>query len=399
MKIGIEAQRIFRKNKHGMDYVALETIRQLQQTDKRNEYYIFVASGEDRCLDESENFRIVEIKKQPYPIWEQISLPRAIRRIKPQLLHCTGNTAPIDNKVPLILTLHDIIFLEKRRGGNKSVYQEMGWYYRKLIVPRILPACKRIITVSGYERDRICRALHLPEQMVTTIYNGYGPHFGIQPGQAGVTGKYIDSDDYILFLGNTDPKKNTPRVLKAYGIYLKASVHKRPLMIADLKETYIDSILKAENLEHIKPHLSYPGYIPNKDLAALYNDAFLFLYPSLRESFGIPMLEAMACGTPVIAGNTSAMPEIAGGAALLTDARDARNIAGKMLLLESSKRLYSEKAEAGLRRAALFSWEKTAEAVLEVYKEVYAATYNKDISSENPKPGVTIHRQDAHLQK
>lgn len=370
MRIGIEAQRIFRANKHGMDFVALETIRELQKLDKRNEYFIFVSPGEDRCLEESDNMHIIEIRYPAYPLWEQVGLPDAVQRIKPDLLHCTSNTAPVNVPVPLVLTLHDIIFLEKRQSGSKSWYQEMGWHYRKLVVPRILPKCKKIITVSHFEKDCICKALHLPHSQVTAVYNGYNTHFSPQPSQPEITKKYMKTGDYLFFLGNTDPKKNTPRVLKAYSIYLAHSTFKRPLLIADLKESVIDHILTQENIEEIKPYLSFPGYICNTDLAALYNEAFAFLYPSLRESFGIPMLEAMACGTPVIAGNTSAMPEIAGNGALLADPYSAEDIADRILLLEQNQTLYRQQVNYGLERVKLFSWRKSAESLLNIYKEV-----------------------------
>ena len=142
MKIAIEAQRIFRSNKHGMDFVALESIRELQKIDKENEYYIFVRPGDDRCLKETPNMHIIEVNCPTYPLWVQIALPRAVTKIKADLLHCTSNTAPIYCPVPLVLTLHDIIFLEPRQSGNKSWYQNMGWYYRRWVVPRILPQFK-----------------------------------------------------------------------------------------------------------------------------------------------------------------------------------------------------------------------------------------------------------------
>lgn len=125
MKIAIEAQRIFRPNKHGMDFVALEVIRELQKLDTENEYYILTAPGEDHCLTPTSNFHIVEIKCPSYPLWEQFALPRAIRRIKPDLLHCTSNTAPVFCSVPLVLTLHDIIFLEKK--PEKTVRSTKIW--------------------------------------------------------------------------------------------------------------------------------------------------------------------------------------------------------------------------------------------------------------------------------
>ena len=370
MKIAIEAQRIFRPNKHGMDFVALETIRELQKIDHENEYFIFVSPGPDHCLNDSDNMHIVELRCPSYPLWEQVALPRAVARVRPDLLHCTSNTAPVKCPVPLVLTLHDIIFLEKRQSSSRSLYQEMGWHYRRLVVPRILSECRKIITVSNFECNRIREALNLPKDRLTAVYNGYSPHFRQMPPAPEIVHKYVPSDDYLFFLGNTDPKKNTPRVLKAYGLYLRQSKHKRPLLIADLKEEAIDGILSAEGIKEVKPYLSCPGYIPNADLAALYNGAFAFLYPSLRESFGIPMLESMACGTPVIAGNTSAMPEIAGEGALLADPLDENDIARKILLLEEDDTFYQQQVDYGLERVKLFSWRKSAEALLKIYKEI-----------------------------
>ena len=370
MKIAIEAQRIFRPNKHGMDFVALETIRELQKIDHENEYFIFVSPGPDHCLNDSDNMHIVELRCPSYPLWEQVALPRAVARVRPDLLHCTSNTAPVKCPVPLVLTLHDIIFLEKRQSSSRSLYQEMGWHYRRLVVPRILSECRKIITVSNFECNRIREALNLPKDRLTAVYNGYSPHFRQMPPAPEIVHKYVPSDDYLFFLGNTDPKKNTPRVLKAYGLYLRQSKHKRPLLIADLKEEAIDGILSAEGIKEVKPYLSFPGYIPNADLAALYNGALAFLYPSLRESFGIPMLESMACGTPVIAGNTSAMPEIAGEGALLADPLDENDIARKILLLEEDDTFYQQQVDYGLERVKLFSWRKSAEALLKIYKEI-----------------------------
>lgn len=370
MRIAIEAQRIFRSNKHGMDFVALESIRELQKIDKENEYYIFVSPGDDCCLEETPNMHIIELNCPTYPLWEQIALPRAVAKIKADVLHCTSNTAPIYCPVPLILTLHDIIFLEPRQSGNKSWYQNMGWYYRRFIVPRILPQCKKIITVSNFECNRIKNALQLSDEQITTIYNGYNQHFSPMSDISCVTEKYIKEQGYLFFLGNTDPKKNVPRTLKAYSLYLKKSKKKRPLLIADLKEDKLDIILKEQEIEDIKPYLSYPGYIPNKDLAYLYNGAFAFLYTSLRESFGIPMLEAMACGTPVIAGKTSAMPEIVGEGGILVNPFIEDEIVNKLLLLEEDPLFYEKQIMYGRRRVNEFSWKRTAKSLITVYNNI-----------------------------
>lgn len=370
MKIAIEAQRIFRSNKHGMDFVALETIRELQKIDLANEYYILVAPGEDHCLQDTANFHIVEVKCPTYPLWEQVALPLAVKKIKPDILHCTSNTAPIYCDIPLVLTLHDIIFLEPKAGDNSSIYQNMGWYYRRFVVPKILGKCRKIITVSQFECLRISKHLHLSESQIIAIHNGYSQRFHPLEHTANITKKYIPTPEYLFFLGNTDPKKNTPRTLKAYSLYVKESTNPLPLLIADLGETVLDKILKNENIEFVKPLLYAPGYISHADLPAIYNGASAFLYTSLRESFGIPILEAMACGTPVVTSATSAIPEIAGEGAILVNPEDVRAIADALLHLEADPIFRQQQIHYGLQRVKAFSWQQTAARLLEVYKNL-----------------------------
>ena len=371
MRIGIEAQRIFRTNKHGMDYVVLEEIKELQKSDTRNEYFVFVAPGEDRCLKDSKNVHIIEIGSNFYPLWEQFSLPRAVNQLNLDMLHCTSNTAPIRCKVPLILTLHDIIFLEPRDKSNKSFYQDMGWRYRRFVVPRILKKCKRIITVSDFEYNNIITKLQIPEEKMVMIYNGYNKWFRPVEDTELIYQQYIEEPGYFFFLGNTDPKKNTERTLIAYSKYLEMSDVKRKLLMADLDRGYLDEIIDRNDIGNIRDHIVMPGYIKNADLPYIYNNAFAFLYTSLRESFGIPLLEAMACGTPVITSNTSSMPEIGGSEVLMVNPLNVNEITEMMLLLEKDKVLYQKQKEIGIIRAQQFSWEYTAEQLLMVYEDVY----------------------------
>ena len=377
MRIGIEAQRIFRKNKHGMDYVVLQEIKELQMMDTKNEYFVFVAPGEDRCLEDSKNVHIIEIGGNFYPLWEQFTLPRAAKELDLDILHCTSNTAPIKCKIPLILTLHDIIFLEPRDKNNKSLYQNMGWLYRRLVVPKILKKCKKIITVSNFEKQNIMTKLGIPEERMAMIYNGYNEWFRPAQDIQYTYQKYIDNPGYFFFLGNTDPKKNTERTLIAYSKYLEESDVKRKLLMADLDHDYLDGIIERNHIENIRKNVVMPGYIVNQDLPDIYNSAFAFLYTSLRESFGIPLLEAMACGTPVITSNTSSMPEIGGPNAILINPENPEEIAEMMLKLENEDIFYRKQEQVGLERAKLFSWRHTAEQLLEVYDHVYKRNSKK----------------------
>lgn len=371
MRIGIEAQRIFRKNKHGMDFVVLQEIKELQKMDTPHEYFVFVKPGVDRCIESSEHVHIIEVNCPSYPLWEQWALPHAARKAGVDILHCTSNTAPIWCDIPLVLTLHDIIFLEPRDKKNKSLYQNLGYFYRRWNVPRILKKCRRIITVSDFELGNIKQKLQLPDSQLKMIYNGYNEWFRPIESDKQQYRKYIADAGYFFFLGNTDPKKNTERTLVAYAKYLELSEVKRPLLMADLDQEYLNGIIERNGIEAIRDHIVMPGYIINSDLPYIYNNAFAFLYTSLRESFGIPLLEAMACGTPVITSNKSSMPEIAGHDAILVNPESSDEIALKMLQLERDTDFYQRQKAVGLERAKLFSWRKTTENLLRLYEEVY----------------------------
>ena len=377
MRIGIEAQRIFRKNKHGMDYVVLQEIKELQQIDLENEYYVFVKPGEDRCVESSKNIHIIELNCPSYPLWEQWALPRAAKKYGVEILHCTSNTAPIWCDIPLVLTLHDIIFLEPRDKQNHSLYQNMGWLYRRLNVPRILDKCRRIITVSNFEMENIISKLDIPRERMAMIYNGYNDWFKPIEDKDEIYKKYIAESGYFFFLGNTDPKKNTERTLVAYSKYLEQSNVKRKLLMADLDADYLNGIIERNHTENIRNNIVMPGYIVNSDLPYIYNNAYAFLYTSLRESFGIPLLEAMACGTPVITSNTSSMPEIGGKDAILINPENSDEITEMMLRLEKDQDFYEQQRQIGLERAKLFSWRKTAENLLRLYQEVYNEVYQQ----------------------
>jgi len=379
MKIGIEAQRLFRKKKHGMEVVTLELIKALQTLDLKNNYIIFVKHDEDSdCLNETENFKIRKLKSLPYPIWEQYLLPKAAQEEGVDILHCTSNTAPIFIKVPLIVTIHDIIYLESI-NFNGSAYQNFGNLYRKIVVPFCIRKSRAIITVSNFERSRILEHTQIQEGKIVTIYNAKSEAFKVIEDKAlldKVRRTYLLPEKYILFFGNTAPKKNTRRVLEAYVIYSKSSSQILPLVITDCQESHIRSILSDIKAPEVMKNIHVRDYIGFNDLPSVYNLAFLFLYPSLRESFGLPIIESMACGTPVITSNTSSMPEVAGDAAILINPESKDDLAKAIEKLLSDDKLYERLKEAGLKRATAFNWNLTAREVLKIYQQYQPPSLN-----------------------
>jgi hypothetical protein len=157
MRIGIEAQRIFRTKKHGMDMVALELVKHLHEVDQKNEYVVFVKEDEDpTCLPSFPNVELKVLHASPYPVWEQWLLPKAAKKAGVELLHCTSNTAPVFPGMPLVITLHDIIYLEKLHVKEGTTYQKFGNLYRRWNVPSVVDKAEIIITVSEFEKNRIC---------------------------------------------------------------------------------------------------------------------------------------------------------------------------------------------------------------------------------------------------
>jgi glycosyltransferase involved in cell wall biosynthesis len=384
MRIAIEAQRLFRRKKHGMDIMALELIRNLQAIDHENEYVVFINPDEDdTILKETPNFKIVKLDGGFYPFWEQFALPGAARKAGCQLLHCTSNTAPVGAGIPLVLTLHDIIYMESSYArilrGSATSYQKFGNIYRKLVVPRVVKQSRKITTVSHAEKHRIDEFFGLEgEERVTVVYNGVGQHFKPVTDEKELTRvkeKYQLPDHFFFFLGNTDPKKNTPGTIKAFSDFYKRIGGDYHLVLADYDRTQLQKFLAETGDQALIDRIDLPGYIENPDLPAVYSQCKAFLYPSLRESFGIPMLEAMACGVPVITSDTSSMPEVAGDAALLINPFLPAEITNAMIQLTTDQELRKMLIGKGVIRAAKFSWKAMAENMLVIYKEIGSAIH------------------------
>ena len=380
MRIGIEAQRIFRKKKHGMDMVALELIKNLQIIDKVNDYFIFVKPDEDNSvLQETANFKIIELNGGPYPTWEQIALPKAAKKYQCDILHCTSNTAPFFTDIPLITILHDIIYMEssylKILKSSASAYQKFGNIYRKLVVPRVVKKSKKVITVSHFEKNRIGEFFGIKgDKKLDAIYNGVSEHFKPITNNEEllrVKNKYHLPDKFFFFLGNTDPKKNTKGTLKAFSDFLKQSNSDYKLVMLDYDKIELNKLLIEINDVNLINQIVLTGYVVNTDLPAIYSQCAVFLYPSLRESFGIPMLEAMSCNVPVITSNTSSMPEVAADAAHIINPFQPQEITDGIIKILNDDDYRKSLCEKGLERSKQFSWKNMAKDYLKQYELIH----------------------------
>lgn len=374
MKIAIEAQRLFRARKHGMDVVAYEFLRRLPAQNDSNQYHIIVKNDVDNCIEPSKNKFIHPLKAIFYPLWEQFLLPSFCKKINIDVLHCTANTAPVFYKKPLILTLHDIIFLQQNNFSNKgSWYQSLGNTYRSLVVPIVVKKAIRIITVSQFQKDVIVQKLNILPQKISVIHNGVDERFfntftAIQIQNTLL--KYGIKPGYIFFMANTEPRKNTLGVLQAFALLCTQSTQAPRLVIKGLNSTQLKSLLEKHNLNFINNQIDLIGYVDYNDLPLIYQGATILWFPSISEGFGLPIIEAMASGVPVITSNLSCMPEIAGDAAILIDPLNFKTIVEATLTLLNNSALYNQFVLKGKKRALDFIWDKAVKKLLLVYSEI-----------------------------
>ncbi|QJW88153.1 glycosyltransferase family 4 protein [Spirosoma taeanense] len=377
MKIGIEGQRLFRREKHGMDIYVLEVIKAIQQLDKTNEYVVFVKDDEDRnCLSETDNVKIVTVPGGNYALWEQVNLPRAAKQHGVDLLHCTSNTAPLFASTPTVVTIHDLIYMEKTAGDKTAtMYQRVGNEYRRWIVPQVAKRCRRVLADSEYTRQDILKLFHLPETQVRVSYLGVSPKLAqslkIERLPA-IRQRYNLPERYFFYLGSQDPRKNMRTVLNAFGKFAQTT-QGVDLVVSGKPPIFWNELLQQSGNEQLADRCRFIGFVEAEDLSGLYAQAEVYLYPSLSEGFGLPILEAMSCGVPVITSTTTSMPEVGGDVAVLVDPYKPDEITQAMMTLYNDPALRQQKVAQGLRRVEQFSWQRTAREVLATYQEVYAS--------------------------
>lgn len=368
MKIGIDVSCLS-KRKTGIGYYTYYLIRGLSKIDKGNKYYLFSSKKFTLKLT-GDNFTINFSSFPGYlhAFWEQFWLPFEAFKYKVQLLHSPNYSIPLLFSGPTIITIHDLSVC--------LFAQTHPWLRRlkhNLLLSPLIKRASKIITVSENSKKDVKKLFGIPEEKIAVIYHGVSSDFHPISDQnylESIRRKYNLPHYFILYVGTLEPRKNIPTLLKAFSLLRNKKNVKHKLVIVGKKGWQYKEIFDALEKLNLKNDVVFTGYLPEEDLPAIYNLADLFTYPSLYEGFGLPPLEAMACGCPVITSNTSSLPEVTGNAALLVNPHSRREIYEGMDAILSNHKLRNRFIEDGIEQSRKFSWEETARRTLKVYEGV-----------------------------
>ncbi len=300
-------------------------------------------------------------------LWEQLAQGRALRALGADLAHGPVFVGPLAAPCPVVVTVHDLSFLR-----YPYLFRPANRLYLRLFTRLSLRRARRVIAVSAHAAEETTRLLGVPREKIRVVYHGVDPVFRPLGGEevAVFRARRGLPNRFVLFVGTLEPRKNLVRLIEAFA--RSGADEGTALVLAGARGWYDEEIFATVERLGLSSRVHFPGYVPNDELPLWYNAADLFAYPSLYEGFGLPVLEAQACGTPVLTSAASALPEAAGDGALLVDPTDVEAIADGLHRLLTDEPLREGLRQRGLEHAARFSWPRTAAETVAVYQEAIA---------------------------
>ena len=375
MRIAIDAHSIGAKL-GGNESYALNLIEALAQIDRVNDYTLYVTTPEacDRFSQRWPNFQVHRTLPHTPLIRIPLTLSAELRKHPVDVLHVQF-TAPPFCPCPVVVSIHDLSFEHLPQTFSRRSRTQL-----RLTVRHSARHATKILTLSEHTRRDVIDTYGIEPQKVTAIPLAAAAHFRRVTDAKElqrVRHIYGIEGDYVLSVGSIQPRKNLVRLIKAYAALRGNASGNRwtRLVIVGKCAWLYDETLRALEETGVRDSVVLTGYVPETDLPALYSGAVCFVYPSYFEGFGLPPLEAMKCGTPVIVGNATSLPEVVGNAALTVDPFDVSAIAAAMDQLLKNSQLREELSVKGQARAKMFDWKNTARQTLAVYEQVHRESY------------------------
>lgn len=377
MRICFDARVIIDKLT-GLGNYTYNLVKHLLMLDSENEYIVLI----NRSLTDQHPIKHLEqknLKKRFVQIPEvtpqqQVMVPFELWKQKPDVYHYPNFDLPVFQPYNSIFTVHDLTYLKHR-----DLYMNGRWiknFYTKAIMSLAAKKSKKIISVSSSTKNDLLEILKVPEHKVDVIHEGLDESYfngNLSNNKSNFFNKNFglnDGDEYFLFIGERRPHKNLVRLIEAFSIFKQKTPNKIKLVIGGKKYASYDEPERKAHELNFTNEVIFLGYIPEDDLQLLYKNARCFIFISIYEGFGIPILEAMACGIPIITSNISSMPEVAGEAALTVNPYNVAEIAEAIHRITYDSNMSQRLVDTGLKRVKNFSWNNTAEKTLRLYEGI-----------------------------
>jgi len=366
MRVGIDSRLVF-YHQAGIGQYILRLTQALARLDRENQYILFTSRKDKTPLVEQANFKRQKLWTPSHHRFEPAALSVELARFRLDVLHSPDFIPPARLRAKSVITVHDLAFL---LFPDFLTRPSARYYSRVDIAAR---KADHIIAVSESTKRDTIRLLGVPPEKITVIPEAAHPIFTpIANADAleRVRARYKLPRDFILFVGTIEPRKNLSTLIRAFRRLRDNYKTDAVLAIAGHRGWLVEDVDQTLAETHLSDAVRFLGGVPNEELVYLYNAARVFAFPSRYEGFGLPPLEAMACGTPVVTSNVSSLPEVVGDAAMLVDPEDVDGLAVAMWRLLSDENLRRDLRAKGLKRAQTFSWERAARATLDVYHRI-----------------------------
>lgn len=370
MRIAIDVRKI---NDFGIGTYLRNLIRHLPGLDSDNDYYLLGYRSDEALLRSlSSAFHVSFVKSRNYSLSEHVTIPVTLKRIRADLYHAPHYVLPFFTPCRAVVTIHDVIHLLFPQYLPSSSAK----HYAKYMIRRAVEKARIVMTVSNASKRDLLGFFDVDEAKIRVIPNGIDPKMTeeLEPGAVErIRQRFQLKGRNALFVGNVKPHKNLERLIAAFAkLRDDASFSDVTLIVVGDEISKYPSLRRAVQRHKVRGNVRFFGFVPELTLVALYRAADIFVFPSLYEGFGLPPLEAMANGTPVITSKISSLPEVVGDAALTVDPYNIDEIAGAMKVLLTDETVREQMKEKGRLRAARFSWKEAATQIQQTYMAALA---------------------------
>ncbi|MCX6724582.1 MAG: glycosyltransferase family 1 protein [Candidatus Shapirobacteria bacterium] len=377
MKIVIDA-RMYGLEHAGIGRYLVNLINQIEKEDKENKYFILLREKYFHELNfKNNNFKKILADYPHYSFQEQILLPIQLIKLKPDLVHFPHFNVPLFYFGKYVVTIHDLIKHESRGMATTTRFSLFYWLKYMVYLSVVWLAVKRavkIITPSKFWQEELVKRYNLPKNKIVVTYEGVDEKLlqsKTSLDSKNVLAKYKIKTPFVVCTGSLYPHKNVERLVMA----VKKINQDLKLVIVCARNIFYDRFLEKIKKLQAEKFVNLVGFVPDEDLAALYNQAEAFVFPSFWEGFGLPGLEAMALGLPVISSNSSCLPEVYGEAALYFNPSIVEEIAEKIKMVIGDTKIRATLIKKGFEQVKKYSWEKMARETLLVYQRVLSRAF------------------------